>query len=97
MKFKRNKKLIKRIENLEEYLGIFYHVDTDGWVNHKLEQDGYGVIQKLKRDIKDLKKEQKGKKKCTDAYGQGWDHRYSEDTKRGVFCYGPNKEERPVK
>lgn len=35
--------------------------------------------------------------RCVKAYGQGWDHKYADDMKRGTFCYGPNGEERPVK
>ncbi|UOF77981.1 hypothetical protein [Caudoviricetes sp.] len=60
--FKRKKTLEKRIESLENYLGLFYHVDTDGYNEHKQDgDDKWTKLGKLEERIKALE-EKKGKK-----------------------------------
>lgn len=63
MAFKRKKALLKRIESIEEHLGIFYVLDSDDWGRHKEEEDGWGVVPKLKKEVKTLVEELK---KATD-------------------------------
>lgn len=60
--FKRKKTLEKRIESLENYFGLFYHVDTDGYNEHKQDgDDKWTKLGKLEERIKTLE-EKKGKK-----------------------------------
>lgn len=60
--FKRKKTLEKRIESLENYFGLFYHVDTDGYNEHKQDgDDKWTKLGKLEERIKALE-DKKGKK-----------------------------------
>lgn len=60
--FKRKNQNAKRIESLENYLGVFYHVDSDGYAEHKQDgEDKWTKLGKLEQRIKDLE-EKKGKK-----------------------------------
>ena len=58
--FKRKKRLLKRVESLEDFLGLHYTVDSDDYAQHIL-GDGWGEFKNLKDDVKELK-EKKGKK-----------------------------------
>jgi hypothetical protein len=58
--FKRKKLLLKRIESLENYLGLHYTVDSDDYAQHIL-SDGWGEFKNLKDDVKALK-DKNGKK-----------------------------------
>ena len=61
--FKRKNTLAKRIESLETYLGVFYHVDSDGYNEHKQDgDDKWTKLGKLEQRIKDLEEAKKGKK-----------------------------------
>lgn len=61
--FKRPNGLKKRIESLETYLGVFYHVDSDGYNEHKQDgDDKWTKLGKLEQRIKDLEEAKKGKK-----------------------------------
>lgn len=61
--FKRKKKLEKRIESLENFFGLFYHVDTDGYNEHKQDgEDRWTKLGKLEDRIKALEEAKKGKK-----------------------------------
>jgi len=61
--FKRKNALAKRVESLETYLGVFYHVDSDGYNEHKQDgDDKWTKLGKLEQRIKDLEEAKKGKK-----------------------------------
>ncbi len=45
-------KLLKRIESLEDSLGLFYTVDSEGYGDHKLEEQGYSLLNKVKDRLK---------------------------------------------
>lgn len=45
-------KLLKRVESLEDALGLFYTVDSDGYPDHKLEEQGYSLLNKVKDRLK---------------------------------------------
>lgn len=60
--FKRRNALLKRIEKLEEWLGLFYTVDHEGYAEYKRdEEDRWNTISRLEERVKTLE-EQKGKK-----------------------------------
>jgi len=60
--FKRRNSLKKRLETLEEHLGVFYHVDSDGYAEYKRDgDDKWNVISRLEERVKELE-EKKGKK-----------------------------------
>lgn len=62
--FKRPNSLKKRIESLENYLGVFYHVDSDGYNEHKQDgDDKWTLLGKLDQCIKDLEEDKKKGKK----------------------------------
>jgi hypothetical protein len=46
----------KRLESIEAYLGLFYTDDGYGGKEHKMEQDGYGVTQRLDKRLKNVEK-----------------------------------------
>lgn len=61
--FKRPNSLKKRIESLENYFGVFFHVDSDGYAEHKVDgDDKWTKLGKLEERIKALEEEKKGKK-----------------------------------
>lgn len=62
--FKRPNSLKKRVESLENYFGIFFHVDSDGYAEHKQDgDDKWTKLGKLEQRIKDLEDaNKKGKK-----------------------------------
>lgn len=61
--FKRRNSLKKRLETLEEHLGVFYHVDADGYAEYKRDgDDKWNVISRLEERVKKLEEEKKGKK-----------------------------------
>lgn len=49
-----NRQLIKRIESIEEELGIAWTVDRDGYGEHVEINDGYGLVPRIKRTIDKL-------------------------------------------
>lgn len=53
--FKRKNTLLKRIEALEEELGLFYTVDSDKYASYHVEHCGYGKLNSIIKDIADLK------------------------------------------
>lgn len=64
----RKNKLKERIESLESELGLFYTFrDSEGYAEHKLEEDGYSILNRMKKQIKELQEQvekntKKGKK-----------------------------------
>jgi hypothetical protein len=56
----KTRKLEERIESLEGELGLFYHVDSDGYVDHKEEKDGNwrSVLARLTK-LEEAEKEEK--------------------------------------
>ena len=49
-----NKQLIKRIESIEEELGIAWTVDRDGYGEHVEVNDSYGLVPRIKRAVDSL-------------------------------------------
>lgn len=56
-------RLLKRIESLEEALGVHYTVDGDGYAEHLIRgsESSYHVLSNLVKDVKELT-DKKGKK-----------------------------------
>lgn len=52
--FKR-KKLLKRVESLESYLGLHYVVDSDGYNQHVPEDNQWSTLNRIKADIEELR------------------------------------------
>lgn len=61
--FKRKNSLRKRLETLEEYLGVFYNVDNDGYAEYKRDaEDKWNVISRIEERVKTIEDQKKGKK-----------------------------------
>lgn len=61
--FQRKRKLLKRLEKLEEWLGLFYTVDHEGYAEYKRdEEDRWNTISRLEDRVKALEETKKGKK-----------------------------------
>lgn len=64
--FKRNQKLLQRIQSLEDVLGYIYSVDTDGYACHQLTRGSYSDMTKaldgLKKALDGLKELSSSKK-----------------------------------
>ena len=61
--FKRKNSLRKRLETLEEYLGVFYNVDSDGYAEYKRDsEDKWNVISRIEERVKVIEDQKKGKK-----------------------------------
>ena len=51
-------KLLKRVESLENYFGLYFTVDSDGYIEHRLDkQDTWSELPKLEDRIKKLEEE----------------------------------------
>lgn len=52
--FKRNKKLIARIESLETELGLVWSVDVDKFGCHQRIKNSYSILSKLEKEVERL-------------------------------------------